>query len=250
MHRPRETSDNRYLEIIDRILANTKSVFDLSDTRVSALHQDGLIGTEMPVYVELRLRESPPDDGRQCCLSFAYANIYCFRAGAGERKAELSVDSVNLDTIKGFSHSIKYIGLRNSTQIIMAWTEQTPTRTRTGICKYKFKEANYDGVESILDFAFLHQELLSLNQLNGECPGIALVGFRRNIALSFADNLVIGCGSSTVFLWDHRNGNLLLKSEIASPPLGRNIACHMLDRDVSPNDSLLEPLWMLIYKYL
>lgn len=133
------------------------------------MHQNRVIGRadQYPVYVELRSRESPPNDTRQVCLSFVYANIYTLRRTAdGER--QLSVDSVNLDSIKGVTASINFIGLRNSPNILMSWTEQTVTRTRGGLCKYNFKVPDYDSVESILDFAYLQHSIKSLSQLTGD----------------------------------------------------------------------------------
>lgn len=141
----------------------------LTDTEIISLHQNRIIGVagQYPVYVELRSRESPPNDARQTCLSFVYANIYTVRRTANE-KQYLTVDSVNLDSIKGFTNSINFIGIPHSSHIIMSWTEQTVNRARCGLCKYSFKVPDYDSVESILDFAHLQHTIKSLSQLTGE----------------------------------------------------------------------------------
>lgn len=148
----------------------TQNLFcSFTDAEIHSLHQNRIIGEagQYPVYVELRSRESPPNDFRQSCLSFVYANIYALRrTPSGE--LQLSVDSVNLDSIKGFTASINFIAIRNSSQIMMSWTEQTVTRTRAGLCKYNFKVPDYDTVESILDFTHLQHNIKSLSQLTGE----------------------------------------------------------------------------------
>lgn len=140
----------------------------IADTELTALHQNRIIGEsgQYPIYVELRSRESPPNDARQSCLSFVYANIYALRRMAnGER--QLTVESVNLDSIKGLTATINFIGIENSSHIVMSWSEQTVTRTRGGLCKYSFKVPDYDSVESILDFAYLQHTIKSLAQLTG-----------------------------------------------------------------------------------
>lgn len=137
---------------------------------------------QYPVYVELRSRESPPNEDRQSCLSFVYANIYAMRRTAsGECK--LTVDSVNLDSIKGYTASIKFIGIRNSSNVLMSWTEQTVQRTRSGLCKYNFKVPDYDSVENILDFAYLPHNIKSLSQFTGDGRYLVAV-----IASSIANN--------------------------------------------------------------
>lgn len=158
---------------------NSKDLFHhFADTELISLHQNRIIGEncQYPVYVELRSRESPPNDVRQSCLSFVYANIYAMRRTAtGER--HLTVDSVNLDSIKGYTVSINFIGLRNSSHMLMSWTEQTVQRTRGGLCKYNFKVPDYDSVESILDFAHIQHSIKSLSQLTGDGMCIARANF-------------------------------------------------------------------------
>lgn len=69
---------------------------------VEALYQHRLIdiGEQFPVYVEMRANESPPDEFRQCFLTFVYLNVYFVKADENGQP-QLSLERVHLDTIKG-----------------------------------------------------------------------------------------------------------------------------------------------------
>lgn len=73
-----------------------------TDKEVDALYQHRLIdiGEAFPVYVEMRARESLPDEFRQCVLTFAYLNLYFMKANDNE-EPKLTMERVNLDTFKG-----------------------------------------------------------------------------------------------------------------------------------------------------
>lgn len=72
------------------------------DTEVNALYQHRLLdlGEQFPVYVEMRARESPPDEFRQCNLTFAYLNVYHVKSN-DDGQPQIVMDRVNLDTLKG-----------------------------------------------------------------------------------------------------------------------------------------------------
>lgn len=214
----------------------------VADTELVSLHQNRVIGDtgQYPVYVELRSRESPSNDTRQSCLSFVYANIYGLRRMTNG-EWQLTVDSVNLDSIKGFTHSINFIGIRNTSHILMSWTEQTMTRTRCGICKYNIKLPDYDSVESILDFAYLQHSIKSMCQMTGKgmhADPNSLQSIMNNLTMFVVvvadnSNQVIGCGDRIVSVWDHRNGDLLMNFEIDLPSIGTNLGCLCINYDVS-----------------
>lgn len=72
------------------------------DREVDALYQHRLIdvGEQFPVYIEMRAKESPPDEFRQCCLTFVYLNVY-FVKPDGNQQPQIVNERVHLDTIKG-----------------------------------------------------------------------------------------------------------------------------------------------------
>lgn len=69
---------------------------------MDALYQNRLIdlGEQFPVYVEMRAKESVPDDFRQCHLTFVYLNVYFVKPDA-DGQPEIVTERVHLDTIKG-----------------------------------------------------------------------------------------------------------------------------------------------------
>lgn len=79
------------------------SIFFFSiDDEVDALYQNRLIdlGEKFPVYVEMRAKESGPDEFRQCTLTFVYLNVYFVKPNA-DNQPEIVTERVHLDTIKG-----------------------------------------------------------------------------------------------------------------------------------------------------
>lgn len=66
------------------------------------MYQNRLIdlGEQFPVYVEMRAKESSPDQFRQCHLTFVYVNVYFVKPSA-DGQPEFVRERVNLDTIKG-----------------------------------------------------------------------------------------------------------------------------------------------------
>lgn len=69
---------------------------------MDALYQNRLIdlGEQFPVYVELRAKESPPDEFRQSHLTFVYLNVYFVKPNA-DGQPEIVTERVNFDTLKG-----------------------------------------------------------------------------------------------------------------------------------------------------
>lgn len=148
-------------------------LFYFLDIEVEALHQNRIVkdGDSLPVYLEIRARQSEPNEYRQCCLSSVYVNIYQIKQADetdAEKKQKISMHSVQLDTIKGYASTIKYLVIRNSPNIVMCWTEMLVNRTRSGICKYSLFAPDYDEVQNILDFACIQQPIKSLYCLNGK----------------------------------------------------------------------------------
>ncbi|XP_055304817.1 uncharacterized protein LOC129569712 [Sitodiplosis mosellana] len=178
------------------------------DKEIDALYQNRLIdlGEQFPVYVEMRAKESGPNEFRQCNLTFVYVNVYFVKPNA-DGQPEIVTERVNLDTIKGYANSIYYTALRTSPSVLMTWTEQNVNnQTRCSIVKYTLKTPSLDNIDDIFDYSYLQHDINTLYAIN--------------------DYHVVGCGDRTVSMWDHRNGNLLIDIEIELPTIGRNIACY------------------------
>lgn len=77
------------------------SIFQI-DKELNALYQHRLIniGEPFPVYVEMRAKESAPDELRQCNLTFVYLNVYYVKPD-DEGHPRIIMERVNLDTLKG-----------------------------------------------------------------------------------------------------------------------------------------------------
>lgn len=73
-----------------------------TDIEVNALYQNRLIdiGEPFPIYVEMRAKESGPDEFRQCYLTFVYLNVYFVKPNA-DGQPEIATERVHLDTVKG-----------------------------------------------------------------------------------------------------------------------------------------------------
>lgn len=73
-----------------------------TDIELDALYQHRLIdlGEQFPVYVEMRAKESPPDEFRQCYLTFVYLNVYYVKLN-NDAQPQMVMERVNLDTLKG-----------------------------------------------------------------------------------------------------------------------------------------------------
>lgn len=78
-------------------------VVPFSDTEVDALYQHRLIdiGEQFPIYVEMRAKESPPDEFRQSVLTFVYLNVYYVKPDA-DGQPQMVLERVHLDTLKGY----------------------------------------------------------------------------------------------------------------------------------------------------
>lgn len=139
------------------------------DQEINILHQNRVLGRSVDdcAYVDLRAKELPPSDGRECHLCSNYANVYAFRTVNGN-VPDWSIFSLHLDSLNGTVESVKCIALKNAYELLLCWNELTPTRTRCGLRKYKINAPNYDAIESIVDFTLLQQSLSSLHQLNGK----------------------------------------------------------------------------------
>lgn len=115
----------------------------------------------------------------------------------------------------------------------MAWTEQTVlNRSRGGVCKYSLRYPGFETLQNILDFSYVHDAVKNLSCLNGM---YYRNDFRSNIyiyifinASSISDSKLLGCGTSHVMMWDHRNGDLLMSLDM-NMPIGVNLGCFMMD---------------------
>lgn len=148
------------------------------------------------------------------------------------------MESIHLDTIKGLTQSIIYIGIPKTTHILMSWNEQSVNRTRTGICKYVIKMPDYDSVDSILDFAYLTHHIKSLFSINGNLKNSTKIFNLYFIKKKYyfykftIDNQVIGFGERTLSMWDHRSGNLLMNFQMDLPTTGESLGCQMINYGV------------------
>ncbi|XP_031637172.1 uncharacterized protein LOC116349739 [Contarinia nasturtii] len=175
---------------------------------IDALYQHRLmdIGETFPVYVEIRAKESAPDEFRQSNLTFVYLNVYFVKLNA-DKHPQIVMECVHLDTIKGYANSIYYTALKTSPSVLMTWTEyNVNNQSRCGIIKYTLKMPTLDNLEDIMDYSDLQHDIKTL--------------------ITIGDYHVVGCGDRTVSMWDHRNGNLLIDIEIDLPTIGHNIACY------------------------
>lgn len=73
-----------------------------SDYEVDALYQHRLIdlGMQFPVYVDMRAKESQPDEFRQSILTFVYLNVYYVKPNT-DGHPQMVLERVHLDTLKG-----------------------------------------------------------------------------------------------------------------------------------------------------
>lgn len=55
---------------------------------------------QFPVYVDMRAKESQPDEFRQSILTFVYLNVYYVKANT-DGHPQMVLERVHLDTLKG-----------------------------------------------------------------------------------------------------------------------------------------------------
>lgn len=104
-------------------------------------------------------------------MSSVYVNIYRTKSVDDKepvQKPKIGMQSVQLETIKGYASTIKYLIIQNTPNIVMCWTEMLVNRTRSSLCKYNLFAPHYDEVKNILDFACVQQPINSLYCLNGK----------------------------------------------------------------------------------
>lgn len=55
---------------------------------------------QFPVYVDMRAKESQPDEFRQSILTFVYLNVYYVKPNT-DGHPQMVLERVHLDTLKG-----------------------------------------------------------------------------------------------------------------------------------------------------